>query len=274
MSLIAVSQDEVQDRIERILVYAVGGEGKTRFVTSLPEEPFGEMIYIALDEGSENLDSVLPEYRKRIHVYRPEWKDPLVDAAEIASTDWQKRHPKAKTIIIDTLSNWSYRVLQFIADEGMFSSKRVKIGNVVLPDVGEYGGAQAQLRNFIATLFRNQRKMHIIVVCHSDPPEPGRGAGGPSTAGKKMTEWLPARFKTVIRLDREVKNNIAGGAVVQASKFVARSAPHGEWIARINEASKSGNPIPYVVLNVDPRNYWDEYFSKAVPKEAVSVERA
>lgn len=261
--LIAVPADRVQERKERILVYGVGGEGKTRFVTSLPEV-FGEIVYIALDEGNENLDSVLPQYRSRIHVVTPKWENPLAEAEEISKTNWKAHYPEAKTIIVDTFSSWAWRALQYITDNGMFSEKRVKIGNVALPDVGEYGGTQAQIRTFISNIMRFQRDMHIIIVCHSDPPEAKRGAGGPSTVGKKMTEWLPARFKTVIRLDREVTNDIVKGAVVQTSRFVARSAPHGEWIARINENSSTGNPMPTVLLNVDPRNYWDDYLVKVV----------
>jgi hypothetical protein len=272
MSLEHIDKNRVQGaRRELILVYGIGGEGKTRFVTSLTPR-FGEMIYIAIDEGSENLDSVLAKYRHRIHVYRPEWKNPLVDAGEIASTNWKLKHPEAKTIIIDTFSTWAWIVLQYITNHGMFSTKRVVIGEgtilqTALPDKGEFGGVHAQIRNFLTQLFNNQRDMNVIMVCHSDPPEPGRGAGGPSTVGKKMTEWLPARFKTVIRLDREVQNTVQGGTIMPVSKFVARSAPHGEWIARINEASERGNPLPYVVLNVDPVNYWETYDAAVLPKK-------
>lgn len=278
MSLQPVQRDLVNVRRELIMVYAVAGNGKTRFATSLTDR-FGEIIYISLDEGSENLDSVLPKYRDRIHVYRPEWKNPLEDAAEIATTDWKKLHPNAKTIVIDTFSNWTWFVLQYITNKGMFSNKRVVIGegtklHTALPDVGEYGGVHAQIRLFISLLLTQQRDMNIIMLCHSDPPEPGRGAGGPSTVGKKMTEWLPARFKTVIRLDREVSNAIQGGTVVQSSKFVARCAPHGEWIARINEANEKGNPIPYVVLDTDPVNFWVKYDATVLPKEEVSVPRS
>jgi len=265
----------VADPRERILIYSVAGEGKTRLATSLTER-FGEIIYIAIDEGSESLDSVLPKYRSRIHVYRPRWENPLEDAGEIATTNWKAKHPNAKTIIIDTFTTWTWFVLQYITNKGMFSTKRVKIGEgtkmeTALPDVGEYGGVHAQIRLFLSLLFNTQRDMNIIVLCHSDPPEPGRGAGGPSTVGKKMTEWLPARFKTVIRLDREVTNDIVKGTVVQVSKRVARCAPHGEWIARINEASETGNPMPAVVLDVDPRNLWVQYDALKLTKEGTNA---
>ena len=268
----AVDSSVIKEPRERILVYSVAGNGKTRFVTSLTER-FGEIVYIAIDEGSESLDSVLPKYRGRIHVEMLDGIDPLEDAAAIVHTNWKAKYPNAKTIIIDTFSTWTWNALQYITNQGMFSTKRVVIGEgtkqaTALPDVGEYGGTHAQIRLFLTNLFNHQRDMNIIVVCHSDPPEAGRGKGGPSTVGKKMTEWLPARFKTVIRLDREVTNAVVNGSIVQKSQFVALSAPHGEWIARINEASETGNPMPSVALNVDPNNYWVRYDNLKLPKEA------
>jgi len=74
-----------------------------------------------------------------------------------------------------------------------------------------------------------------------------------------MTEWLPARFKTVIHLDREVSNVITNSQVLQSSKLRAYSAPHGEWIARINESSEKGNPMPVFDLPIDPNPYWVRY---------------
>lgn len=275
MSLKLVTPEQVRNRRELIMVYGVAGMGKTRFVTSLTER-FGEIIYIAIDEGSENLDSVLPQYRDRIHVYRPDWQNPLEDAGAIANTDWQKLHPGAKTIVIDTFSTWTWFVLQYITNKGMFSTKRVTIGegtplSTALPDVGEYGGVHAQIRQFVSLIFNNQKAMNVIFVCHTDPPE-GGSAGGPATVGKKMTTWLPARFKTVLRLDQEVSNVIEKGAIVRTSKHVVRAAAHGDYIARINEASAGGNPIPVTYLNNDPINFWIAYDNLVLPKEAPLVE--
>ena len=273
MGLKEADPSVVREPRERILVYSAAGEGKTRFVTSLTER-FGEIVYVAIDEGSESLDSVLAKYRDRIHAVVPEGINPLEDAAAIVHTNWKAKYPNAKTIIIDTFSTWTWNVLQYITNQGMFSTKRVVIGEgtqqaTALPDVGEYGGTHAQIRLFLTNLFNVQRDMNIIVVAHSDPPEAGRGKGGPSTVGKKMTEWLPARFKTVIRLDREVTNGIVNGAVVQKSQRIALSAPHGEWLARINEASETGNPMPSVPLNIDPNHYWVRYDALKMPKEAI-----
>lgn len=265
MGLKPVSKEEVAQQRHIILIYGVAGSGKTRLATSLPDA-FGEIIYIALDDGSENLDSVLAKYRDRVHVYRPDGKDPIVDGGDIATTPWSKLHPGAKTLVIDTFTTWTWDMLRHITNEGMFSSKRVRIGEgtklaTALPDVGEYGGVHAEIRLFLSVLFHNQRDMNIIVLAHSDPPEAGRGAGGPATVGKKMTEWLPGRFKTVIRIDKETSNQVVNGTVVQTTRPVARSAQHGEWIARINENSEKGNPMPVVPLDIDPVNFWVRYLA-------------
>jgi len=258
-----VDQSVVSEPLERILGYSVGGGGKTRLFTSLTER-FGESIYIPFDEGAESLDSVLPEFRSRLHVYRPDNINPFEDAEDVIHTNWKLKHPDAKTIILDTFSTWTYNMLQYIATQGMFSSKRVRIGEgtkleAALPDVGEYGATQSQIRLFLTKLFTVQRDMNIIVICHSDPPEPGRGKGGPSTVGKKMTEFLPSRFKTVIHIDTEVSRQITGGQVIENARRVAYCAPHGDWIARINEASATGNPMTAVPLQVNPHHFWVTY---------------
>ena len=266
-----VDPSVISDPRERALIYSVGGEGKTRLATSLTER-YGEMIYFAFDEGSESLDSVLPEFRSRIHVKVPEGINPLEDAAAIIHTDWKAKHPGAKTLIIDTFSTWTWAALQYITNQGMFSSKRVRIGEgtkmeTALPDVGEFGATHSQIRAFLTNLFIHQRDMNILVLCHADPPDKG-ALGGPSTVGKKMTAFLPSRFKTVIHIERELSNVIAQGTVQQVSKRIAYCSAHGDWIARINEASLRGNPMPAVVLQTNPKHFWVDYDNLKVPKEA------
>jgi len=265
-----VTPEQVKERIERILVYAVGGAGKTRFVTSLTER-FGKAIYIALDEGAENLDSVLPQYRDRLIVKRAVGPDQMVIGGEIATTNWRAKYPEAKTIIIDTFTTWAWKALQQITDEAQFSEKRITIGEgsglaTTLPDKGEYGGVQGQIRSFISQLFLNNRDMHIIVVCHEDPPEPGV-KGGPSTVGRKMTAFLPSRFKTVIHLASKTENVTDKGGVRQVTRPVAWFSNHADYIARLNEANIAGNPIPSVVVPIDPQPVWAQYDAAVLAKE-------
>jgi hypothetical protein len=250
---------------ELILLYAAAGGGKTRLATSLPAR-FGEIIYFALDDGSEDLDSVLHKYRPRIHVIKPDFNDPIVDAGKIAVTDWRKQFPEAKTIVLDTFSNLTWKLLNHVCEKGLFQAKHNSVGTpgtpmyTALPDKGDYGGVHGIIRNFVTAIIKNQPGMNIIMVCHqdTDKDELAGTVGGPATVGRAMIEWLPARFKTVIRLDRTVENAVVNGAAIQKTKYIARTSPHGAWIARINEASETGNPIPYIVLNVDPINFWIE----------------
>jgi len=268
-----VTPEQVAERIERIAVYGPGGVGKTRFVTSLSER-YGKIIYIALDEGGENLDSVLPQYRDRIYVKRPTGKDQMVIGGAIATTNWKLKHPDAKTIVIDTFSTWSWKALQQITDEAQFSEKRITIGEgsglaTTLPDKGEYGGVQGQIRSFLSQLYFNNRDMHIIVVFHEDPPE-GASKGGPSTVGRKMTAFIPSRFKTVIHLSTETQNVVGAAAVTQVTQPVAYFSNHANFIARLNEANITGNPLPRMAVPIDPKSVWEKYDSVVLvqPKES------
>jgi hypothetical protein len=267
MALQTVSPEVIAKRRDIVLVYAEAGSGKTRLVSSLTER-FGNIVYFALDEGSEGLDSVLEKYRGRIHVERPTWENPILDAAEIASRDWKQKYPEARTLVLDTFSNLTWKLLAYVSNMGMFSKNHVEIAagtllKQALPDRGDYGGTHSIIRNFVTQILNQQRDLNIIFVCHADLPDRDDSGnqipGGPATVGKAMTAWLPARFKTVIRIDKEVKNTVVGGAVQQTTTLVAKTAPHGSWIARINEASEKGNPIPAVPLAVDPINFWKEY---------------
>lgn len=262
-----LSKEAVNKRRDLILMYADAGAGKTRAVTSLTER-FGEIIYFALDEGSEGLDSVLEKYKHRIHVVKPTWENPFVDAADIASRNWRKEYPNAKTIVLDTFTNLTWRLLMYCTNKGMFSDKHVQIGvgsglQQSIPDRGDYRGTYGIIQNFVVQMINQQKDFNIIFVCHQEQPDTDEDGnkipGGPSIVGKKMTTWVPARFKTIIRLDREITNKLVAGKVEIATKIIARTAAHGSFIARINENSEKGNPMPVVPLNIDSVNLWETF---------------
>jgi hypothetical protein len=174
--------------------------------------------------------------------------------------------------VLDTFSNLCWRLLTHCANKGMFSEKHVQIGvgtGLVqsLPDRGDYKGTYGIIQNFVVQLINQQPDMNIIFVCHEEQPDKdedgNRIPGGPTIVGKKMTTWVPARFKTIIRLDREISNAVVAGKMTQQTKIIARTAAHGSFIARINENSDKGNPMPVVPLNIDPVNFWqlfDKHF--------------
>jgi len=257
-------------RRELILLYGPPGAGKTRLGTSLPER-FGKVAYIAIDEGSESLASVLAQYRERITVFRPTWEDPIVEAAEVCNTDWRKEG--FDTIILDTFSNMTGKWLDFSAKKGYFQKANYigvpgQPGFHALPDKGHYGGTHGIIRNFVTDLMLKQSTLNIIFICHqqliADENNAAHTIGGPSLAGRAMTEWLPSRFSTVIHLDRKTKVKIVGGERTEEAKVVAWMAPHGAWIARRNEAGEKGNPLQSLELNIDPINFWRVY-DEALP---------
>ena len=271
--VVQVSQDDVRSLRDLIMIYSAAGNGKTRLATSLTER-FGKIAYIALDEGSENLDSVLAKYHGRIDVFKPKWDNPIVEAFEIAEYDWKAAG--YDTVIIDTFTNLSWKLLFYVTNEGMFQKNHVMIGDIgqpgrmAMPDKGDYGGVQGIVRNFVTTIFNQNPDMNIIFVCHqaTDDDSALGSVGGPATIGRALIEWLPARFKTVIRLDRKLIQATADSGEMSSSvKLLARTAQHGAWLARLNENSETGNPIPSVELDVDPVNFWEKYDAIKTQKE-------
>jgi len=269
--------EHVPIRRELMLLYGVAGVGKTRLATSLPER-FGDILYVAVDEGSENLDSVLEKYRSRITVIKPNMQNPLVDAGEIATTDWAKKYPKVKTLVIDTFTNLSWRVLNFITEKGLAQANHKSIGVpgtssfASLPDKGDFGATHGVIRNFITQLIAQQPTLNIIVLCHEDVvTDDATGTiGGPATVGRAMMTWVPARFGSVIRVTTKVENSIEKGVLSQKTRYVANTVPQGAWISRINENNEKGNPMPQTVLDVNPINFWNLYDANFY-KEAVNV---
>lgn len=267
----------VPKRRELILGYGAAGRSKTRTFTSLTPR-FGDILYFPIDEGSEDLDSVLDKYRPRIHVIKPTWDNPLVDAGMIATTNWKEKYPQAGTIVIDTITSLAGKLLTYATEKGLFQSKHNTAGTpgtasfVALSDKGDIGGVHGILKNFVVQLINQQPDMNIIVIAHEATEEnPLTGTiGGPATVGKALVSWLPSKFKTVIHMDVEMENAVVGGVLTPKTKYVARTAPHGAWLARINENSPTGNPMPKVVLNVDSCNLW-ETFDSHYWKEAVNA---
>jgi len=266
---------------ELILGYGPPAAGKTRLFTSLSER-FGRIAYIALDEGSESLDSVLPQYRERITVFQPSFKDPVIDSAAIQLTDWKSPTPPKwydkesgewtgyDTLILDTFSNLSKLWLWHVTQMGLFQDKRKMIGapgqegSVSLPDKGHYGGVHGIIRNFTTTIFRNNPTMNLIFICHETTDrddETGRVLlGGPDTVGKAMLKEFPSNFKTIIRVTSEQgKAVVKNGKTTKPNQFIARMTQHGAYIARRNEANPKGNQLSRVVLDVDPANFWKQY---------------
>lgn len=262
-----VSKERHQSLVEWILIYGAPGCGKTRFATSLTER-FGNLAYIAIDKGGFNLDSVLAHHRERIVklVEIPNTANLQVACAEIAITPWKQMG--VDTLIIDTLSNLAENMLR----EGCKNNAYQKShrtnglppdspGYVALPDKGDYGGVQSEIKNMIGMLERHQEDINVVVLCHETEIDHEKFGtiGGPKTVGKELVRWLASEFKTVIRLDREHKTTMKDGKLTPTTNYMARMGPHGAWIARRNEASPTGNPLVKMDLDIDPINFWRKY---------------
>lgn len=263
---------------ERIIAYSYSGFGKTRFVTSLPTEKYGDIVYYAADENSELLGSVLKKYRvnedgsRRIHVLKPDREDPIGNFTEFCIHDWKAEFPKAKTLIVDTYSKVMFDAIMFAANRGFMNQEKHyqfgvpnRPGSQAIPNRNDYQGIQGASRGFLDMIFHHQKDMHIIFVHHEDITQvEGVGAvGGPSHPGRTMTLELPAKFDTVIRLTREPQ--IAPDGTVRLV-VVANTASNGQYIAKIRENGVDGNPLPQVVLGRDPINFWNAY--DAISQEA------
>ena len=267
-----------QERLERCLIYSDPKCGKTRLATSLPER-FGNLIYIAADEGSENLAPVLSSYRGRLTVVRAgmgEGKKDLVgDYFEAACHNWKKDVPGANTLIWDTMTASARQMLQHIADTGQFSQeKHIVLGapgsaaRQAIPMQGDYMAVQNMLERLVALLF--QQALHVLVLCHATFDEPQGGGsveGGPATAGKATVRSFPGRFDSVIHLEKQVTQSPGQAA---KSTVVAHTERHGIWSAGIR-SQHPVNPMPKVVLESDPINFWNLYDQNFLqPKEEVA----
>lgn len=274
-----VFEFDVEDKAslpERAIVYARPGYGKTRFATSLPEtEKWGDIAYYAADPGSEYLASVLPHYMnnrdgsRRIHKIRPRGDhNPIVNFHEFCLRDWNKTpgFEKVKTLVVDTYTRVAFSCMQWAANSGAQSAeKRFSVGGVaateggqMIPNRGDYMGIASTSRGFMDNLFGAQEKMNIIFLMHEDTDViEGVGARiGPSHPGRQMADELPANFPTVIRLDRET---IAVPNAPPKSVVVALTSSGGSFVAKIRENGATGNPMPKVVLDNDPVNFWNKF---------------
>lgn len=266
---------------ERIIAYSMPGFGKTRLITSLPER-YGDIGYFAMDKGSYQLASVLKKYQfnedgsRRIHVLRPKGDDPIQNFTHFAITDWRNQQAadgsypfkNMKTLVVDTYSALMTAVLGHIANTGMVNQESHftigipgEPGSRKIPNRGDYNGAANISRGFVDDIFDNNDDMHIIFAMHEDPPSVDEKTGvahvgGPSHPGKVMQAELPSLFPTVIRLIRKPLLQPNGSVT---SQVIALTDSHGQYLAKLRENNTEGNPMPEVILDVDPINFWNLY---------------
>lgn len=253
-------------RPERILEYGRAGVGKTRFGLSLTPR-FGDIIYYAADENSEDLASIDPSKRSRITVLKPRGDDPIQNFTEFCMHNWQADFPNAKTLVVDTYSKVAEDAIQYSANTGAVTAEKhfqigdVKKGGQIIPNRGDYLAIESISKGFLSLLFEYQRDMNIIFIMHEDlkvDEKAGTAFGGPSHPGRRMQDIIPATFNTVIRLTRETI--LVPGKSVPDTVVVANTANTGAYIAKIRENDETqGNPLPKVILGKNPVNFWEQY---------------
>lgn len=272
----------IGEPLERWCIYGRPKVGKTRFALSLPER-YGEIVYVGWDPSSERLDSVLPQYRNRIHLVqsRPEpgkAYDPRMDAFLIARENWQKRWPQVKTLVWDTFTATALDTLTAISDSGSFSAsahitlgQRGSVDFQTVPMQGDYGAVQNALDRIVTFLF--QQPLHLFLICHegyTESTEAGAKTliGGPYTVGRATISSFPGRFPTVIRLTRQT---IGYGNDAKVA-ITAWTETQGPWVAGIRSQHLQ-NPIPIVKLEADPINFHKSYEHFFLPAREATDDR-
>ena len=263
---------------ERIVIYGRSGIGKSRTALMLPEdEKWGEILYYAADDAAEALASIPPSARERVHVIKPRGTDHLRNFQEFCMRDWKRLtdkntkqilavqpYAKVKTIVVDTFSTVTYRVIQQIANEGTITREEhfkvgdPKDGGFALPSRSDYQGIESASKGFIDTLFDKQRDYNIIFVCHEDSKEVAKGvfAGGPAIPGRRMLEDLPGSFNTVFRLIRE-PGVLVPGETIPKMRVLAITSNDGRYIAKLRECDLvNGNKFDRVVVDLNPVSFW------------------
>lgn len=252
--------------------------GKTPGVLQLPwgSDYLGEAVYLAADDGAENLRSCPPELRKYLHVVKagPDANgkyDPRREYWEIIMTDWRKKWPGVKTLVIDTMTEMGAELLSDIADSGQFSDKHVKIGvgtkyqhNV--PMQGDFGAAQDEVARMLKEIFK--LPLNVFVLFHLAIDETADGTaivGGPATVGKATIRKVGKPFDAILRFE---KKQVFDPDTKKAQQcIVIHSEATGIWIGGVRSFEKE-NPIPQVNVPMGKplAAYWPLYFKTFYPE--------
>lgn len=256
-------------RKELIIIYGRAGIGKTRLALSIPDA-WGKIAYYASDNGSENLSSISKSKRGRIYVVKPEGPDPTACFMQFAKMDWKEIDPEIDTLIVDTYTKVVEDSIRYSANTGSMTNEAHSIvgvpgeGGQAIPNRGDYLAIESLSKGFLDMIFDKQSGMNIIFLCHEDVKivEEVAAVGGPSHPGRKMTEYLPAQFSTVIRLIRE--QTLIPGEDFARSVVIAITENDGKFIAKTRTSDEDApNPLARVVLDQNPSSYWDQYLAAA-----------
>jgi len=282
-----------------VVVYGNSGAGKTALVTALPwgTERWGDKaVYVAWDAGSETLLSVRPEDRKHLAVITPKLEhvegdrmvlNPYKTAMNIATTDWQKLVPGAKTLIWDGGTRLAEQILRAVANTGATVSpskkasgdeSRLVIGErgtpsfMAQPIIPDYGMAQNIIMQWGE--FLRQQPLNVLVVCVSDYYKPEGGSndgdtvGGPATIGTKIIPRFMKDFDNVWRVSIEAETvSVTSDAqgkpapprFERVNKRILWTEKQGIWEAKIRRPVGTPNDLAKYTLTTDPTEFWRKF---------------
>jgi hypothetical protein len=282
-----------------VVLYGNSGAGKTALATALPwgTERWGDKaIYVAWDAGSETLLSVRPEDRKHLVVVTPKMQqdgerlslNPYKAAMDIATANWSKLVPEAKTIIWDGGTRLAEQILRAVANTGATISPQKKdkgeetrlvFGTkgqpdyMALPIIPDYGMAQHTVMQWSEVL--RQQPLNIIVVCVSDYYKPEGGSldgetiGGPCLVGTKIIPKFMKDFDNIFRLslepdtikieEKDEQGRPKPPRFERKLKRLLWTEKNGIWDAKIRRPPSAVNPLARVELTPDPTEFWNQF---------------
>lgn len=283
-----------------VVIYGNSGVGKTALVTALPwgTPRWGDKaIYVAWDAGSETLLSVRPEDRKHLVVVTPRMDgttntqrsmNPYKTAMEIATADWPKLVPGARTLIWDGASRLAEQFLRAVANTGATVSQakkdkgeesRLVIGErgaadyMAQPIIPDYGMAQNMILQWSEFLI--QQPMNVIAVCVSDYYKPEGGShdgdtvGGPATVGVKIIPKFLKTWDNAFRVSIEAENvrkEEPGKPPTfeRVNKRVVWTEKAGIWDAKVRKPASTTNTLARVELSDNPTEFWNRFDASGI----------
>jgi hypothetical protein len=222
--------------------------------SSLPwgSEAFGDKaIFVPLDMKERTLKGMLAHNRSHILTVEREHEDPYTFLMNVLDADWEKTHG-AKTIILDTMTNWAHQTMEAVLNSGAYKSHVIQMGpsSLKMSDESHYGLVHKLTKNVVMKM--KQSPLNVMALFWSDwqtpkTGEPGGIYGGPVTVNMTMAKYITGEFDNVFYLRTQ-----PDGAKLD---YYVHTAAYGFWEAKLHGGGLQ-NPMPVTKLEGDPVHFW------------------